>query len=232
MASSADLVLASGIGGTTLDDIRAGTATSKGQLFHYFPGGKAELVGAIAAIQGERVLDAQRPYLDTLDTWSAWEGWRRAVLDHYGSQAHWGCPVSALAREVVGNVPERAADLAAYMDRWRGYLRAGLERMRMKGILRPEADPEKLALVGFRCAAGWSLADPDHAVPGAARGCVGWCARRPACGGCIVRHRFDSRRPGLPAYARGGAHILPTQPGMWHAGRKTSQWRIVGSRST
>ena len=84
-----------GVGGTTLDDIRAGTATSKSQLFHYFPGGKAELVGAIASFQGERVLDAQRPYLDSLDSWEAWEGWRRAVLEHYGSQAHWGCPISA-----------------------------------------------------------------------------------------------------------------------------------------
>src|SRR5580698_11519661 len=95
VAGSADLVLARGVGGTTLDDIRAGTATSKSQLFHYFPGGKAELVGAIASYQGERVLDAQRPYLASLDSWDAWEGWRRAVLDHYGSQTHWGCPVSA-----------------------------------------------------------------------------------------------------------------------------------------
>jgi AcrR family transcriptional regulator len=157
VASSADLVLARGIGGTTLDDIRAGTATSKGQLFHYFPGGKAELVGAIASFQGERVLDAQRPSLDTLDTWSAWEGWRRAVLDHYSSQVHWGCPISALAREVIGNDPERAAELAAYMDRWRGYLQAGLERMRTKGILRPDADPEKLALSVFAALQGGLL---------------------------------------------------------------------------
>jgi AcrR family transcriptional regulator len=157
VASSADLVLARGIGGTTLDDIRAGTATSKGQLFHYFPGGKAELVGAIASFQGERVLDAQRPYLDSLDTWSAWEGWRRAVLDHYGSQAHWGCPISALAREAIGNDPERSAELAAYMDRWRSYLRAGLERMRSSGILRPDADPEKLALSTFASLQGGLL---------------------------------------------------------------------------
>jgi AcrR family transcriptional regulator len=157
VASSADLVLARGIGGTTLDDIRAGTATSKGQLFHYFPGGKAELVGAIASFQGERVLDAQRPYLDTLDTWSAWEGWRRAVLDHYGSQAHWGCPISALAREVMGNDPERAAELATYMDRWRGFLQAGLARMRSAGLLRPDADPEKHALSVFAALQGGLL---------------------------------------------------------------------------
>jgi AcrR family transcriptional regulator len=157
VANSADLVLARGVGGTTLDDIRAGTATSKGQLFHYFPGGKAELVGAIASFQGERVLDAQRPFLDSLDTWEAWEGWRRAVLAHYGSQAHWGCPISALAREVIGNDPERAAALVAYMDRWRGYLQAGLERMRSDGLLRPDADPAKLALSTFAALQGGLL---------------------------------------------------------------------------
>ncbi len=157
VAATADLVLAHGVGGTSLDDIRAETATSKGQLFHYFPGGKTELVAAIASFQGERVLDAQRPYLDSLDTWDAWEGWRRAVLAHYGSQPHWGCPVSALAREVIGNDPERARELSAYMDRWRRYLQAGLERMHCAGILRPDAEPEKLALSTFAALQGGLL---------------------------------------------------------------------------
>ena len=79
--TAAELVLARGVGATSLDDIRAGTATSKSQLFHYFPDGKSELVSAIAAYQAERVLDAQRPYLDELDTWESWERWREAVLD-------------------------------------------------------------------------------------------------------------------------------------------------------
>jgi AcrR family transcriptional regulator len=157
VASSADLVLARGVGGTTLDDIRAGTATSKSQLFHYFPGGKSELVAAIASLQGERVLDAQRPYLDALDSWDAWEGWRRAVLSHYGSQRHWGCPISALAREVIDADSERATELAAYMDRWRSYLQDGVERMRSAGLLRPEVDAEKLALAIFAALQGGLL---------------------------------------------------------------------------
>jgi AcrR family transcriptional regulator len=157
VATSADLVLARGIGGTSLDDIRAGTATSKSQLFHYFPGGKTELVGAIASFQGERVLDAQRPYLDSLDSWDAWECWRRAVLTHYGSQRHWGCPISALAREVFGNDPDRAEELAAYMDRWRGYLQAGLARMHSAGILRPDVNAERLALSTFAALQGGLL---------------------------------------------------------------------------
>src|SRR6266852_1759691 len=95
VAAAADLVLARGVGATSLDDIRAGTGTSKSQLFHYFPGGKAELVIAIASFQTERLLDAQRPHLEELDTWTSWEKWRAAVVAHYASQQHWGCPIGA-----------------------------------------------------------------------------------------------------------------------------------------
>jgi AcrR family transcriptional regulator len=155
--AAADLVLARGAAGTTLDDIRAGTATSKSQLFHYFPDGKSELVSAIASFQAERVLEAQRPYLDTLDTWDAWESWRRAVIAHYGSQQHWGCPIGSLASELAGHDPGRAAELAAVLDRWRGYLEAGVRRMRAAGLLRPDVDPAAIALSIFASLQGGLL---------------------------------------------------------------------------
>ena len=154
---AADLVLARGYGGTSLDDIRAGTSTSKSQLFHYFPGGKGDLVHALAELQAERVLDAQRPWLDTLDTWDAWTGWRSAVLAHYGSQPHWGCPIGALASELAGRDPVRAAEVAAHMDRWVGHLRAGVERMRAAGTLRSDVDPDHLALAMFAALQGGLL---------------------------------------------------------------------------
>jgi AcrR family transcriptional regulator len=155
--AAADLVLARGVGGTSLDDIRAGTATSKSQLFHYFPDGKNELVAAIAAFQSERVLEAQRPYLDHLDTWDSWEGWREAVIAHYGAQPHWGCPIGALASELIGQDPARGAVIAAYMERWRGYLEAGLVRMRVAGLIRIDADPVRLALATFAALQGGLL---------------------------------------------------------------------------
>jgi AcrR family transcriptional regulator len=149
VATAADLVLARGVRSTSLDDIRAGTATSKSQLFHYFPAGKSELVGAIAALQGERVLDAQRPYLDELDSWASWQSWRDAVVAHYAAQASWGCPIGTLARELIGSDPARAAEAAAYMDRWRGCLEAGLRRMQARDLLRDDADPATLGLAVF-----------------------------------------------------------------------------------
>ncbi len=149
VVKAADLVLARGVGATSLDDIREATSTSKSQLFHYFPGGKSELIAAIVTYQGERVLNAQRPFLDELDTWDAWEGWRHAVVAHYGSQTHWGCPISALARELIGLDDERARESKRYMDRWRGFLQDGLLRMRDAGTLKPFASPEALSLSTF-----------------------------------------------------------------------------------
>jgi AcrR family transcriptional regulator len=149
VSAAADLVLERGAQATSLDDIRARTQTSKSQLFHYFPGGKGELVSAIARLQSERVLDAQRPWLDGLDTWESWDGWRRAVLSHYGSQTHLSCPIGALTAELIRSEPARGAELAAHMDRWRAYLQRGLERMSAAGRLDHGADPAALALGVF-----------------------------------------------------------------------------------
>jgi AcrR family transcriptional regulator len=155
--SAAEQVLAGGVGGTSLDDIRADTETSKSQLFHYFPGGKSELVGAIASFQADRVLAAQEPYLSRLATWDDWREWRDAVIAHYGSQPHWGCPIGALANELIGTDPERAAEVTAHMEHWRGLLEAGVTRLRDAGELSPDADPRALSLAVFASLQGGLL---------------------------------------------------------------------------
>ena len=155
--AAADLILERGIGGTNLDDVCTDTGTSKGQLFHYFPGGKSELVSAIAAFQSQRVLDAQRPFLDSLDRWDDWDRWRDAVVAHYRSQTHWGCPIGALTAELIRSEPDRAAEISRHMNHWRGYLEAGLTRMRDSGRLDTDADPHALALSTFAALQGGLL---------------------------------------------------------------------------
>jgi AcrR family transcriptional regulator len=147
--AAADLVLERGATGTSLEDIRAATHTSKSQLFHYFPDGKYELVSAIGAFQAERVLDAQRPFLDQLDTWESWEGWRDAVLEHYSTQPHWGCPVGALTAELIHSEPNRAAESVAHMERWRMHLETGIVRLIEAGLLRPDTEHRTLSLAIF-----------------------------------------------------------------------------------
>jgi AcrR family transcriptional regulator len=149
--AAADLVLERGAAGTSLDDICAGTKTSRSQLFHYFPDGKAGLVLALAAFQAGRVLDAQRPWLDDLSTWESWDGWRTSVLAHYGSQPHWGCPIGALSSELAGRDPAAGAEVAAHRERWRALLTAGIERMHLTG------DPETHSLALFASVQGGLL---------------------------------------------------------------------------
>src|SRR3954468_15458152 len=84
--STAALLREPGGSAVTLDDVRATTAVSKGQLFHYFPGGKDELFLAVAEHEADRGIDDQEPYLSHLDSWEAWMDWQRTVLARYRRQ--------------------------------------------------------------------------------------------------------------------------------------------------
>lgn len=155
--AAADLILERGVGGMTLDEIRAGTATSKSQLFHYFPGGKSDLVAAIAAFQSERVLEAQRPWVDRLDSFEAWQGWRDALITYYHDLTHKYCSISALVNEVAPADPALAAAVNEYAEAWHDRLVAGVRRMRDAGKLRPDADPERLGTAVFAALQGGLL---------------------------------------------------------------------------
>ncbi|BCY10089.1 TetR/AcrR family transcriptional regulator [Actinoplanes sp. L3-i22] len=155
--AATDLILERGVGGMTLDEIRAGTATSKSQLFHYFPDGKRDLVAAIAEFQSARVEQAQRPWLDHLDSWESWHGWRDAVVAHYRTLTHLHCSIGALVNELTPTDPALAATVAAHADRWLDHLAAGVRKMRAKRLIKPEADPEHLAMMVFAALQGGLL---------------------------------------------------------------------------
>ena len=68
---AAAAIRARGVALTTLEDIMNQTGTSKSQLFHYFPGGKEQLLLAVAAFESQMVLDDQQPHLGALTSWAA-----------------------------------------------------------------------------------------------------------------------------------------------------------------
>ena len=86
VAAAAALIRERGVADTGLDDIGAATATSKSQLFHYFPGGKTDLLHAVAVHEAEQVIADQQPYLGDLTTWRKWQAWRRLVMQKYDAQ--------------------------------------------------------------------------------------------------------------------------------------------------
>ncbi len=137
-------IRAHGATATTLDDVLARTATSKGQLFHYFPGGREELLLAVADHESERVLHDQQPYLGQLDSWDAWQSWRDAVVRRYRQQGvH--CPLGTLITELGRYPPAARAVTGRLIERWQGDLKAGIDVMQQRDLISPDLDPARTA---------------------------------------------------------------------------------------
>lgn len=144
--ATADLIAKRGVAGTSLDDVCVLTRTSKSQLYHYFPD-KAALLRDVVSTQLERVLDAQRPTLDRLDSWAAIARWCDELVEGKAKLgSHGSCPIGSLVTELAEADPIARADLAAAFDRWESYLVAGLTAMQARGELIPSANPRKLAI--------------------------------------------------------------------------------------
>ncbi|MFG6403677.1 TetR/AcrR family transcriptional regulator [Microbacterium sp. P04] len=145
--ATGEQILASGIGGTTLDTVRAATLTSKSQLFHYFPRGKTELVREVAEWEGRQLLEAQEPEIHDLGSWESWERWRIKLVDYYIDRGRWACPIGSLATQAAQTDAELESTLAESMRAWRDALAAGVRRMQIAGAVDESADPGRIATV-------------------------------------------------------------------------------------
>ena len=152
-----------GVALTTLDDIRARTNTSKSQLFHYFPGGKEQLLLAVAQHEAEQVLADQQPHLGALTSWASWHRWRDAVVDRYRRQGQ-SCPLSMLMSEIGRTTPGAQAVTATLMRRWHDELADGIRDMQAQDKISARLDPEKSSaalLAGIQGGVGILLATGD-----------------------------------------------------------------------
>lgn len=130
-------------GDMTLDDVLAATATSKGQLFHYFPGGKEELLLAVARAEADKVIADQQPHLGALTSWAAWEDWRDAVVARYRAQGA-SCPLGSLMNQ-VGATPGAAEVVSTLLNQWQGEVLRGITAMQAQGAVRPALDADRMA---------------------------------------------------------------------------------------
>ncbi|MGK3207063.1 TetR/AcrR family transcriptional regulator [Amycolatopsis sp. MEPSY49] len=133
-----------GVAVTTLDDIRARTATSKSQLFHYFPEGKEELLLAVARFEADQVLAVQQPQLGRLTSWAGWQRWRDTVVSHYDSRGQ-HCPLNVLISQLGRATPGAQAVVTELMRRWQDELEAGIRHLQTAGEVSPDLDTERTA---------------------------------------------------------------------------------------
>ena len=156
-------VRARGVSATTLDDVRARTQTSKSQLFHYFPGGREQLLLAVAEHEARRVLSDQQPHLSALTSWAAWRRWRDTVLARYRRQGQ-HCPLAVLMSEIGRTSPGAQAVTAALMRQWHDAIATGVREMQRQDKIGTGIDPDRAAaslLAGIQGGVGIMLATGD-----------------------------------------------------------------------
>ncbi|MCW2603776.1 MAG: transcriptional regulator, TetR family, partial [Pseudonocardiales bacterium] len=131
---------------TSVEDILTAADVGASQLYHYF-GDKQGLVRAVIAHQADAIIARQRPLLDQLDTFEALQEWRDGVVDRQRRRdCVGGCIVGSLAAQLAETQPEVRPDLASAFRRWEDPIQRGLQAMKDRGALRPEADARQLAL--------------------------------------------------------------------------------------
>lgn len=134
-----------GVAQTSLTDVRTASGTSKSQLYQHFVD-KEALVREVISHRAARLLEQQQQRLQRLDSLRGLERWRDALIERNAlRQGAYGCPLGALAAELADTDEEARRDVERYFAAWQGLLSGGLEQMRIKGILRADADPDALA---------------------------------------------------------------------------------------
>jgi AcrR family transcriptional regulator len=141
---AADEIREHGIAAVTLDDICRRTRTGKSQLFHYFPGGREQLLLAVAGAEASRVLTDQQPHLGQLTSWPAWQAWRDAVVDRYRRQGvH--CPLGVLITELGRHTPAAQAVTRQLIEQWQAQVQAGIAAMQERGQVDAGLDAARTA---------------------------------------------------------------------------------------
>ena len=154
--AAADLIYEHGVERTSLDDVMAASGVSKSQLYHYFVD-KDALVLEVIARQTERVLDAQRPELEALESLSALKAWRDAIVRLNKATQSKGCPLGSLASELANDSEPARKRLADSFSMWSERIETGLAKMRERGELAASADPHDLALAALSAVEGGLL---------------------------------------------------------------------------
>ena len=169
LQAAAELVAEKGVAGMSLDDVRARTAASRSQLYHYFDD-RDDLVRAVIDVTTDAVLDVQGELLDRLDSWAGIDRWFDALVAlQEERQARGGCPIGSLAGQLAEHDPQARTAIAAGLERWETNLRDGLTRMKTRGKLRKDADPAELATATMASLQGGLLLTQVRRDPGQLR---------------------------------------------------------------
>jgi TetR/AcrR family transcriptional repressor of nem operon len=155
--AAAELIAERGVAGTSLDDVRAATKSSKSQLYHYF-GDKRGLVRAVIDFQSAVVLGTQAEALNSVQDWHDLERWASMMVVASERQgARGGCPIGTLAASLADTEETFRAGLDEAFRAWREVIRGALVRLRDNRLLAADADLDLLTTMTLAAIQGGLL---------------------------------------------------------------------------
>jgi AcrR family transcriptional regulator len=146
--ATARLIVTEGVAAFNMDRVRKAAGVSGSQLAHYFAD-KSALVRAVISHQIGVVLDFHRqPKLGALDSFDDFERWLDLNMRYLRRIGFSGTPTyHALTAQLAKSDEATRATLGAGYWQWIELLEQSIQRMKDRGILVPDADPRRLALV-------------------------------------------------------------------------------------
>lgn len=143
--AAADLMLERGVAGTSIDEVRRAAGVSGSQMSHYFAS-KQALVEAVVELRKQRNVGSQEAFFANLDSLDDLRHWARTIVGIQSERdCQGGCTFGSLASELA-ECEEARPSIQAGFDWWERMIRDGLRSLVDRGVLRADADPERLAV--------------------------------------------------------------------------------------
>ncbi|MCX6469426.1 MAG: TetR/AcrR family transcriptional regulator [Corynebacteriales bacterium] len=146
VTAAAELMLDTGVAGTTMEDVRARAGVSSSQIYHYFAD-KDALVHAVIEHQDETIVGAHESMFAEIDSIDALRRWCAWIVDYQRlGGCSGGCPLGSLGVQVAEVDVDARAGVARALGRWERAIRRGYESMRARGVFDDRADTSALAM--------------------------------------------------------------------------------------
>ncbi|MGB8404365.1 MAG: TetR/AcrR family transcriptional regulator [Mycobacterium sp.] len=148
LQAAAEVILAEGLSGLSMDKLRSTASVSGSQLSYYYED-KQALIRAVLERQIEVVLDFHRqPQLGGFETFDDYERWIDRNVRYLRRIGYVGTPTyHALAGQLIKSDESTRATLGLGYRRWIALFEQSLQRMKDRGVLVASARPADLALV-------------------------------------------------------------------------------------
>lgn len=146
LEAAAELTYKNGVNGTSVDDVLKASGTGKSQFYHYFAS-KDALVNELIAHQLSHHQGLAALAVGPLRGRRDFSAWLERVVQAYKNGAFpGGCPLGNLTAELSVQNDGVRASLLAIFERWENELTAAFRGMKVNSVLRPDADPVRLAV--------------------------------------------------------------------------------------